>query len=182
MLKQRNFFQKMCFDVGAGAFGAELPVEALAFVCRAAAAVPFGSEAVPKMLFALMRRIQATWPAAQFQVPKTGSHLAHVLGETLAGVARRNPLLVGELLQLMQVQTSGTATLQGHSEGVNSVCYSRDGKLLASAGNDRTVRCVPVRARVCVCVSCGVVRAHQTPSHLCCLSSLLRSPPRSASS
>jgi RNA polymerase sigma factor (sigma-70 family) len=47
------------------------------------------------------------------------------------------------------------ATLQGHSEGVFSVAFSRDGKLLATASYDGTVRLWSVVSRKCLATLSG---------------------------
>jgi WD40 repeat protein len=48
---------------------------------------------------------------------------------------------VGKVVQLRHVETGEEIrTLQGHTDNVNSVCFSADGLTLASGSSDKTVR------------------------------------------
>jgi WD40 repeat protein len=54
-------------------------------------------------------------------------------------------------VHLITLATGAMRTLRGHSDTVNALAFSRDGKLLASGGQDKTVRVWEIASGECLC-------------------------------
>src|SRR5262249_26623253 len=85
--------------------------------------------------------ITASFPPNRF-IPPTDSRVLVMRSD-----ARRHPRLLASALAAMMLielavaqQASLVGTLEGHTEAVYSVAWSPDGKTLATAGFDNTVR------------------------------------------
>ena len=102
--------------------------------------------------FAPDRRVLATGGVETKSNMDVAAIMAAAIGQPQKGQKRKNTPDAADLMKNVKVETSGriilwdvatgqeVATLRGHGKGITQVAFSRDGKLLASAASDNTIR------------------------------------------
>jgi WD40 repeat protein len=98
------------------------------------------------------RRLLATGGVESKSNLDIGSMMAAATGQKQKGQKQKNPPDPDDFMKNMKVEVTGriilwdvasgreVGTLRGHGKGITQVAFNRDGKLLASASSDNTIR------------------------------------------